>query len=260
MSLTKRVILMGSLLVQGVSAQFCNSCRDSPPNTPARTLADPTQSFTMNGDQWTCGYLQETVQDVRTQGGASGEARWCFLAQMWCEQFCTCIGPDIPPTTDNIKDPNPACDLCPSGEYQFNYVPAVNADVTANTGVAGNMNCEGLYYAMAEGVLTTNLCPTVRANAGPICCNLESVSGTGGGGSSGGSSSGSGGSGGGQSQPVCRRPAEVCASHSDCCSGLKCQAKTLNGPQYCTSARTRPRTSIAGQAVGGAAGRARAGK
>jgi hypothetical protein len=257
MSFNRRlVIILAALLVQGVSAQFCNVCRDSPANQPARTLANPNESFTMNGDSWTCGYLQETVSDVRAQGGAAGEARWCALAQLWAEQHCTCNGPSIPPTSDNIKDPNPACDLCPSGEFQFNYVPAVNADVTANTGVAGNMNCEGLYYAMSEGVLTTNLCPTVRANAGPTCCSLESVSGGGGG----GGSSSSGGSSGQQSQPVCRRPAEICASDGDCCSGLRCEAKTLSGPQYCTSARTRPRSSIAGQAVGGAAGRARTGK
>jgi hypothetical protein len=219
MSFTKAIV-MTSLLVQGVSAQvLCNICRESPPNQPARTLANPSQSFTMNGDQWTCGYLQETVQDVLAVGGAAGEARACALAQLWAEQKCQCNGPSIPPTTDNIKDPNPACDLCPSGQFQFNYVPAVNADVTASTGVAGNMNCEGLYQAMSEGVLTSNICPTVRANAGPICCNLESVGGGGGGSSSGG------GGGGGQSQPVCRRPAEVCAAHSDCCSGLQCKPR-----------------------------------
>eukprot|EP00539_Tryblionella_compressa_P001020 CAMPEP_0178743510 /NCGR_PEP_ID=MMETSP0744-20121128/6245_1 /TAXON_ID=913974 /ORGANISM="Nitzschia punctata, Strain CCMP561" /LENGTH=212 /DNA_ID=CAMNT_0020396521 /DNA_START=341 /DNA_END=979 /DNA_ORIENTATION=- len=207
----------------------------------------------MNGDTWTCGYLQETVEDVRANGGAAGEARWCALAQLWAEQHCSCAGPAIPPTSDNYKDPNAACDLC-EGNFQFDYVPAVNSDVTANTGVAGNMNCEGLYQAMAEGVLTGNLCPVVRQNAGPTCCNLESVQNVG----------GSGGGGGGSSpapppkpqQPQCRQPAEVCRSHSDCCTGLQCKSKTLQGPSYCTSARTRPRTSIADN-VGGAAGRAR---
>ncbi|KAL3920354.1 MAG: hypothetical protein SGILL_003305, partial [Bacillariaceae sp.] len=241
----------------GVTAQFCNVCRPSPPNQPARYLSNPGESFIMNGDSWTCGYLQETVSDVRAQGGAPGEARWCALAQLWAEQHCSCAGPAIPPTSDNIKDPNPACDLCPNGRFQFDFVPAVNADKTANTGVAGNMNCEGLYHAMSEGVLTNNLCPTVRANAGPICCNLESIEGGGGGGGGGGTPSPPNPQ---QQQPVCRRPAQICQQHSDCCAGLSCKAKTLNGPSYCTSARTRPRTSIAGKNVGGAAGRARAGK
>lgn len=258
MSFSKRLsIIIAALFVQGASAQtLCNICRESPANSPARTLANPGESFVMNGDKWTCGYLQETVRDVRASGGADGEARWCALAQMWAEPHCTCNGPAIAPTSDNIKDPNPACDLCPNGQFQFNYVPSLNADVTANTGVAGSMNCEGLYHAMSEGVLTNNLCPEVRRNAGPTCCSLESVNGGGGGGgNSGGSSSSSQ-----QQQPVCRRPAQICASNSDCCSGLKCQSKTLNGPKYCTSARTRPRTSIAGQNTGGAAGRARTGK
>ncbi|KAG7355870.1 ion channel inhibitory toxin [Nitzschia inconspicua] len=263
MSVTKRLrlpVFIAALFVQGITAQFCNVCRDSPVNQPARTLANPNEFFMMNGDPWTCGYLQETVRDVRSQGGAPGEARWCALAQVWAEQHCTCDGPPIPPTTDNIKDPNPACDLCPSGQFQFNYVPAVNADLTADTGVAGNMNCQGLYYAMSEGVLTNNLCPVVRANAGPICCSLESVSGSGNGGGSSSGSSGSSQQQQQQQQSVCRRPAQICSSHSDCCAGLQCKAKTLNGSKYCTSAREIPRASIAGQSVGGAAGRARTGK
>jgi hypothetical protein len=252
-----RVLIVTALavFVGEASAQYlCNVCRDSPAGQAVRTLADPSQSFVMNGDTWTCGYLQDTVQDVNPYSGAAGEARWCGLAQLWAENNCACIGPDIAPTTDNIKDPNPACDLC-AGNFQFDSVPQLNAELTANTGVAGNMNCEGLYNAMAEGVLTTNLCPTVQANAGPTCCNLQSViPGQG----SGGSSSGGGGTTV-VAAPVCRSAATSCQSTSECCAGLQCKQKTLSGPSYCTSARTRPRTSIAGSGIGGAAGRARAG-
>ena len=200
-------VAIAAFFVGGASAQ-CNVCRDSPAGTATRTLADPSQSFVMNGETWTCGYLQETVQDVNPYSGAAGEARWCGLAQYWAENSCTCNGPSIAPSSDTYKDPNAACNLCAG--FQFDYVPAVNSDLTANTGVAGTMNCQGLYDAMAQGVLSTNLCPTVQANAGATCCNLQSVA----------AGSGSGSSGGGTTTtttPTCLGGAEMCTSSADCC-------------------------------------------
>lgn len=258
-----RLLFLASSVISSAVAQFasgpkgpfpCNVCKDSPDGQAARTLANPSQSFQMNGDTWTCGYLQETVQDVNPYTGAPGEARWCALAQLWAETPCTCNGPAPLPPPD-IKDPNPACDICPSGQYQFDYVPAVNAELTADTGVAGNMNCEGLYHAASEGVLTSNLCGTVRANAGPVCCNAQNFD----------IGSPPSGGGGGVSQPqvvqpVCARATGACQEDRDCCPGLKCKTKTLTGPKYCASARTRTRASIAGSGIGGAAGRSRAGQ
>ena len=148
---------------------------------------------------------------------------------------------------------NPACDLCKG--QQLGYVPSVNSGITANTGVAGNMNCQGLYNAMSQGVLTSNLCPIVIANAGPVCCSLESiqVGNTGPGGNSGSSP---------VSRPTerpCTRAAHVCNDNRDCCDGLECKLRVWNGPKYCTSSNSRPRKSIAGRNVGGAAARSRAG-
>jgi hypothetical protein len=251
MTYSRSIIVSAAALVFSAgeaSAYLCNICRDSPAGQATRTLADPNASFIMNGETWTCGYLQETVQDVNPYSGAAGEARWCGLAQLWAETNCPCNGPAIAPTTDTFKDPNPACDLC-SGQM-FASVPQLNSEVTANTGVAGTMNCAGLYNAMAEGVLSSNLCPTVQANAGATCCSIESVA------------PGSGGGGGGTTvvaAPTCLSAAVTCGSTAECCAGLQCKQKTLTGPSYCTSARTRPRTSIAGSGIGGAAGRARTG-
>eukprot|EP00529_Nitzschia_sp_RCC80_P030897 CAMPEP_0113452842 /NCGR_PEP_ID=MMETSP0014_2-20120614/7053_1 /TAXON_ID=2857 /ORGANISM="Nitzschia sp." /LENGTH=290 /DNA_ID=CAMNT_0000344223 /DNA_START=119 /DNA_END=991 /DNA_ORIENTATION=- /assembly_acc=CAM_ASM_000159 len=273
-----RLLMVATLSVSSVSAQFgsaqqgpfsCNVCKDTADGLPARTLQDPTQSFVMNGDTWTCGYLQETVQDVNPYNGAPGEARWCALAQLWAEKPCTCNGPEPLPPPD-VKDPNPACDICPPGRYQFDFVPAINAELTANTGVAGNMNCEGLYYAASEGVLTSNLCGTVRDAAGPICCNAQKLelgppqNQSGGGGGGGAPAPGPAPAPQNQqqivSEPVCGRPTQTCVQDRDCCPGLTCKTKTLTGPKYCASARTRPRVSIAGTGIGGAAGRVRAGK
>jgi len=140
------------------------------------------------------------------------------------------------------------------------YVPQVNAGITANTGVAGNMNCKGLYTAMSEGVLTSNLCPTVIANAGSTCCsvNIDEISGLGGGGISTSNINGSGGSSSNnniQQQPVCTKGAGACEVNSDCCSGLKCTVKVFNRPKSCSSIRTRMRMSIRGPGIGGAAAR-----
>jgi hypothetical protein len=235
---------------------YCNICRDVPGedfNNPSqfRVLANPSESFQMSGKSWSCGYLQDTVQDVNPYSGAAGEARWCGLAQTFAEQSCTCSGPSIPSMNANVKDLNPACDLCQG--QALDYVPQVNAGITANTGVAGNMNCKGLYNAMSEGVLTSNLCPAVIANAGATCCsiNIEEINGAGGGG---GSSSGGGGGSSNNNNNNNQQPV-----NNDCCSGLKCTVKVLNMPKSCSSIRTRARTSIAGNGIGGAAARSRTG-
>lgn len=257
------VLLTVALIVGGAEAQYpsgktfkpgyCNICRDAPNNNVAwRNIANPSQSFQMNGENWTCQYLQDTVQDVNPYNGAPGEGRWCALAQTFAEDHCTCTGPSIPSMNDQVQNLNPACDLCKG--QQLNYVPSVNSGLTANTGVAGNMNCQGLYNAMSQGVLTSNLCPTVIKNAGPVCCALESIS------------IGNPGGGGGYTQPKqvpeepkCTTAAKVCNTNSDCCPGLQCKVKVWNGPKYCSSLNNRPRKSIAGSGVGGAAGRSRAG-
>lgn len=256
------IFLTVAFFVQGTVAQYpagktfkpgyCNICRDAPNNDIAwRNLANLGESFKMNGETWTCGYLQDTVQDVNPYSGAPGEARWCGLAQTFAENECTCNGPTIPSMNDQVQNLNPACDLCKNQE--FSYVPQVNAGITANTGVAGNMNCLGLYNAMSEGVLTSNLCDTVIQNAGPTCCSLESVDPVGGGG-------GNNNQPQPEQQPQCSGGAQQCSTNDDCCPGLLCKMKIMNGPKYCSSnTSNRPRTSIAGNGIGGAAGRSRAG-
>jgi len=237
---------------------YCNVCRDVPNenvNNPTkfRYLSNPSESFRMSGKDWSCGYLQETVQDVNPYSGAAGEGRWCGLAQTFAEESCTCAGPTIPSMSSYVKDLNPACDLCKG--MDFDYVPTVNAGLTAQTGVAGNMNCLGLYNAMSQGVLTSTLCGAVTQNAGPVCCNLESIEDviaiapqqqqqqqqqT-------------------PQQPSCATATKICQTNNDCCPGLACKVKLLNAPKSCSSSRTRKRSSIARGGIGGAAGRTRSG-
>lgn len=152
----------------------CNICRDPPAGTAGtRELINHDKAFTMaNGNYWTCGYLQETVQDLQPVGGAPGEATLCATTQYLAWQYCDCFGVEIPGPLDTYKEPNPACDLCGSGTNMFSYVPDVNYEKTTNTQVMGVHNCLGLYQAMAQGVLSSNLCPTVQAASGLDCCNI----------------------------------------------------------------------------------------
>jgi len=163
-----RFAILTAFVVQDVSG-YCNVCRLSSQGT--RYLTNPSQSWQMNGKRWTCGYLQDTVQDVYPTSNNPTERSWCSLAQIMAEDKCSCGGPSIPPTTDNIKDLNPACNICQG--QALNFVPKANANLVADTKVAGRQNCEGLYHAASAGVLSSRNCPIVSANAGPTCCNID---------------------------------------------------------------------------------------
>jgi hypothetical protein len=122
------------------------------------------------GKVWTCKYLQETVQDVNTNGW-SGEQRMCANARLLAKQ-CPCSGGNRP--ADVVHNVNDSCNLC--GAYGGVTPASVGtAGITVNTGVVGNMNCGGLYNAMAGGIISSNLCPIVKSAAGPTCCTRQST-------------------------------------------------------------------------------------
>merc|ERR1711907_575738 len=56
---------------------YCNICQAD------RALKSPDRSFTMsNGNKWTCGYLQETVQSVNPASDYAPEAQMCVDAKI----------------------------------------------------------------------------------------------------------------------------------------------------------------------------------
>ena len=159
-----------------VDEYSCNVCRDPPQGD--RYLINPGKSFTQsNGRDTTCGELQEWVQDVEPVGGSPGEAELCGLTQYlaWFHK-CDCFGPDIPSPQDNVNDPNASCDICGASDLDFNYIPEPNREKLTDTGCCGKQNCDGLYFAAANGVLSSTLCPIVQKNSGPECCNLAIAS------------------------------------------------------------------------------------
>jgi uncharacterized membrane protein YgcG len=185
---------------------LCNVCQNS--DQGLRYLADRSESFVNPSTQqtWTCGELQDAVQDVDpTSSGAAGEARLCYIYQIYAEQYCTCNGPEVPSLINGpYQDIHESCNLCEG--YELNYVPDHYSDQTIYLSEFGTQNCFGLFEAALEGnVLDEDSCESVRAEFEECCTmpdlpdNESGSSSSGGGGGGGGSSSGSNGGGGGSS-------------------------------------------------------------
>jgi hypothetical protein len=242
----KLALVVVAIITPGALAG-CNVCRNGGAITNKGhgfTMKDPSSGATAS---WTCGWLEESVADVLETGGAPGEAFLCGLARLWAEKECTCSGDPLPPDENDVKDPNPTCNLC-DGEYDFDFVPAALAETLVQTNVAGRMPCGGLYNAAAEGVLSANLCSTVQASAGKKCCSAPLLdeaeladfnTGNGGGG-----------------EPQCGQVYDNCASTS-CCSAYDCKMRRIGEDPICSSRPPAQRSSIAGAGHGGAGGAAK---
>ena len=236
----------------------CNICRNPPQGT--RELVNGGKTFGQsNGVTMSCLDLQLSVQDVNpTSTGSAGEARLCSTAQYLAYLHCDCSGPTISPPTDVYKDPMPACDLCGGPGLDFNFVPGPNQDKLTDTRVAGQQNCVGLYTAAAQGVISTNLCPTIQQYSGPDCCNLGVI----------------------QPRqvslptpspasvptpvptaPPISPPTPAClgvfvqcsTAGPPCCEGFDCRARAIGELPLCSAANTQTRTRITSN-VGGAGG------
>ena len=137
------------------------------------TITNPSKVVPNFADgRQTCAYLQETVQDVKTDGS---DGAWCFN-NVWLACIAGCCG-DTSNCFGEYIDPNPACDLCgtPPGEVANDYrgVPEVNRGRTTNTYMGIGLSCEGLYDAAADlALFPASECPTVQRTAGRACCNL----------------------------------------------------------------------------------------
>lgn len=159
------------------ASTYCNVCRDPPINSKkGRWMVAKKKKFKQNnGIEMTCGELEASVADVRVgQWAAAGENYLCATAQYLAWEHCTCKGAHIPSPEDSYKDPNPACNLCGHSSLQYDHVPHPNKDKLTNTQF-GKMNCEGLYLALAEGIVSSYVCPRVTMTSGPECCNIPEI-------------------------------------------------------------------------------------
>ena len=193
-------LLMGLVLSLSpssvVSAEYCNICPNAPGSvrslTPIRdgsNLPNPTgivQNYLTQGT--TCTDLQVSVGDVLSSiagGGNDLEAAHCAKTQfLACVSGCCHndqgqgqglsepLGSGVC-YTQNVHDPNPACDLCGGPtKRQFHFVPEPNIEKLTDTKYVGTHNCQGLYRAAAEGIFSSNFCPMIQQESGEDCCNL----------------------------------------------------------------------------------------
>lgn len=234
----------------GPGGECCNVCRNG------GSITNPDHDFVMTdsvtGEQyeWNCGLLETALADVNVGStGAPGEARYCGVAQIWAERECSCSGEPAP--EPEVYDPNPACDLC--GMVDGDHVPSLLEDELVETGIAGRMPCGGLYHALAQGVLSEQLCPIVQSNAGATCCTVPTLVPDSDPDAPDGSDSDSTDA---EPEPVCLGLGQECEdSGRDCCSGFECRTRQLGMPKLCSAVRTTGRQRIGRNGRGGAAGR-----
>lgn len=111
---------------------------------------------------WSCGYLQETVQDVDANSQWDDERKQCRLTQLKAEGGGCCPNQTI---SSQVSNPNGPCSLCGAGS-----VPVSQQNILTATTLLGRHSCGGLADAMNSGILSANLCPAVIAQAGSTCC------------------------------------------------------------------------------------------
>ena len=125
---------------------------------------DASVKVNVGTEMWTCGYLQETVQDVDPKSFFEDERNSCRQAQLKAEENKCCA------QTMYINQPgidfHDPCFLCGSGP-----VMADKSDELVDTGIVGRHTCGSLDMIMKQKIFSANLCPTIIQNAASFCCN-----------------------------------------------------------------------------------------
>jgi len=125
---------------------------------------DSNVQVNVGSEMWSCGYLQETVQDVDPQSLYTDERNSCRRAQITAEeQGCCSQTMYINQAGVDFHDP---CFLCGNGSVASNKLNQL-----VDTGVVGSHSCAGLDMVMKDHIFSANLCPTIIENAAPFCCN-----------------------------------------------------------------------------------------
>mmetsp|Transcript_12561 Transcript_12561/g.26219 ORF Transcript_12561/g.26219 Transcript_12561/m.26219 type:complete len:258 (+) Transcript_12561:64-837(+) len=114
-----------------------------------------------NGQSFTCGYLQETVQDVNMNSAYESERLGCRTAQLKAEEGGCCSQLSF----INLPgaDLHDSCSLCGSGRLVDRIEPV-------DTGVMGSHTCSSINLMMQEKMLSPNLCPQIIGATASKCC------------------------------------------------------------------------------------------
>lgn len=114
------------------------------------------------GQPWTCGYLQETVQDTDMNSIYDSERVMCRNAQRLSEEGGCCSQTMY--TNLPGRDPNDPCSLCGS------EVPVEKAGELVDTVIIGSHTCGSIDMIMGEGMLSATMCPQIKAYTKDFCC------------------------------------------------------------------------------------------
>lgn len=117
---------------------------------------------------WTCGYLQETMQDVNRNSQYETERNSCRQAQLKAEEGGCCestMFADLP--GEDIHD---ACDLCGGG-----LLPRSKADLLVDTHLLGKHTCASIDNIMKQRMLSTNMCDGVKGWIASTCCSVTAT-------------------------------------------------------------------------------------
>lgn len=148
----------GSLAVREVPVT-CPICDAVPDKS-----YDESLKISVGKESWTCGYLQETVQDAGQFSVYENERMMCRQSQILAERG-GCCGSTVMYINAPAKTINDPCSLC-----DWHDVPLGQQDKLVDTIVMGKHTCGGLDYVMKRGIFTANMCPIIKQNIQDECC------------------------------------------------------------------------------------------
>jgi len=116
---------------------------------------------------WSCGYLQETVQDVQMNGINQDERDLCRKTQLIAEQGGCCSQTMY--TNPAGIDPHDPCSLCDG--VGLGYVPVQKRGELVQTNVVGRHTCSGLDMIMGQAIFSPSKCALIKENTSAYCCS-----------------------------------------------------------------------------------------
>ncbi len=126
---------------------------------------DESLKVNVGQESWTCGYLQETVQDTDQHSIYRNERSMCRQSQIIAEEG-GCCGSQVMYIRTEGEMLNDPCSLC-----DWHAVPDQNKDKDVDTKLVGTHSCGGLEFIMARGMFNAQMCPMIKANIRDECCS-----------------------------------------------------------------------------------------
>lgn len=120
--------------------------------------------------RWSCGFLQEAVQDVDPKSLNDDERHNCRMYQIKAEEGGCCAQTMY--VGEVGKEIHGSCSLCDDG----GTVPSIKEEVWTMT-VLGKFTCSSLDFMIKENMFSPNNCKKITEGDAPSdCCSITSTS------------------------------------------------------------------------------------